>query len=80
METVEAKPNGNPAETAVNQAKAEQAAYPGKSLGFAPIEPPPPPVSAEQEAALHALLDRYMANDITPDQYQAERKKIMAGQ
>ena len=61
-------------------AKPEVTAYPGKALGFNPIEPPPPPVSAEKQAALHALLTRYMANEVTPDQYQAERKKILAGQ
>jgi len=60
-------------------AKPEVTSYPGKSLGFNPVEAPPPPVSAEQEAALHDLLSRYMANEVTPDQYQAERKKIMAG-
>jgi len=52
--------------------------YPGKDLGFKPVQAPPIPVTPEQEAQLHALLQRYIANQITPDQYQAERAKIMA--
>jgi hypothetical protein len=52
--------------------------YLGKGMGLQPMEPPPPPVSATQEAELHALLRKYMANLITPEQYQAERAKIMA--
>src|SRR5579885_42300 len=51
--------------------------WPGKNLGFKPIEPPPPPVTPEQEAQLHALLQQYLANQITPEQYQAERAKIL---
>jgi hypothetical protein len=74
---VKAKSKGKPA---AKPAKPDETVYPGRSLGFNPIAPPPPPVSAEQQAALRSLLDRYMANEITPDQYQAERKKILAGQ
>ena len=77
---VEVKSNTKPAVTAVQQAKPAETDYPGKALGSKAVEAPPPPVSAERAAALHALLARYMANEITPDQYQAERKKILAGQ
>lgn len=77
---VEPKSNNKPAVTAVQQAKPAETDYPGKALGFKPVEAPPPPVSAEQAAALNALLSRYMANEVTPDEYQAERKKIMTGQ
>jgi hypothetical protein len=52
--------------------------FPGKDLGLKPIEPPPVPVTDKQEAELHALLNRYIANEITPEQYQAERAKILA--
>ena len=52
--------------------------YAGKSLGFKPIEAPPPPVSAQKEAELQALLARYMANQISPDEYQKERAAILA--
>ena len=83
----EAKPNKEakvksskkPTAKEAQPAKPEVTTYPGKALGFDPVAAPPPPVSAEQEAALQALLSRYMANEITPDQYQTERKKIMAG-
>jgi general secretion pathway protein D len=36
-------------------------------------------VTPAQEAALNALLSRYMANEISTEEYQAERKKILAG-
>lgn len=45
--------------------------------GFAPVEPPPLPVSSEQEAQLQALLEKYKANQITPEQYQSERAAII---
>jgi len=41
---------------------------------------PPPPVSDEKVQKLNALLQRYEADQITPDQYHAERAKILAGQ
>lgn len=50
----------------------------GTEQGFPPIQPPPPPVSPAQVAQLQALLQKYDANAITPEQYQAERAKIMA--
>ena len=73
------KPSDKSTAKEAQPAKPVATVYPGKALGFNPIEAPPPPVSAEQEAALRALLARYMANEVTPDQYQAERKKILAG-
>jgi hypothetical protein len=51
-----------------------------KNLGLTPIQPPPPPVSAEQQQQLQQLLQRYEADQITPEEYQAERAKIMGGQ
>ena len=54
------------------------AGYAGKTLGFKPIEGPPPPVSAQKEAELQALLARYMANQITPEEYQKGRAAILA--
>ncbi len=53
--------------------------YIGKSLGFQPIEAPPAPVSAQKQAALQSLLSRYMANQISPEEYQKERAAILAG-
>jgi hypothetical protein len=55
------------------------ASYPGKQLGLQPIVAPPLPISVEQQAQLQALLARYDANAITPEQYQIERAKILAG-
>lgn len=42
------------------------------------ITAPPLPVSAEKQAALQDLLSRYMANQISPVEYQQERAKILA--
>ena len=52
--------------------------YPGNELGLKPIEAPPLPISAAKQAQLGALLAKYMANAITPGQYQIERAKILA--
>jgi hypothetical protein len=54
------------------------ASYAGKTLGFKPIEAPVPPVSAQKVAELQALLARYMANQISPDEYQKARAAILA--
>ena len=61
-------------------AKLENAFYPGKDLGLKPIEAPPLPISADKEAQLQVLLDQYMANQVTPDEYQKKREEILAGQ
>jgi hypothetical protein len=47
---------------------------------FAPVVPPPPPVSPEQDAQLQALLEKYKANQISPEQYQNERAAIIGPQ
>jgi hypothetical protein len=52
--------------------------YAGKSLGFKPVEAPPPPVSAQKVAELQTLLAKYMANQISPDEYQKVRAAILA--
>jgi hypothetical protein len=44
-----------------------------------PIAAPDLPISAEKKQQLDALLSRYRADQITPDQYQAERAKILQG-
>jgi hypothetical protein len=45
-----------------------------------PIGAPPLPISSSQQAQLQALLQQYQANQITPEQYQAARAKILGGQ
>jgi hypothetical protein len=45
---------------------------------FTPIQGPPPAVSAAKQQRLDELLRRYMADEITPEQYQEQRAKILA--
>ena len=49
----------------------------GKQPEMRPIVAPPLPISADQQAQLKALLEKYDAGTITPVEYQAERKKIL---
>jgi hypothetical protein len=56
-------------------------AKPVKSqLVFPALEAPPAPVTPEQQQRLSELLQKYQADQITPDQYQAERAKILGKQ
>jgi hypothetical protein len=73
-----AKPVASGAAPVVNPPPVNMS-YAGKSLGLQQITAPPPPVSAQKEAALQALLARYMADQITPEEYQKERAAILAG-
>jgi len=77
--TPPAKPAVPEAAPAVKPPLPANANYPGKSLGLPPYVAPPPPVSAQQEAQLQDLLAKYMANQISPDEYQKERAAILAG-
>jgi hypothetical protein len=52
--------------------------FPGKELGLKPIVAPPLPVSASKAAQLQALLAKYKADQITPDEYQKQRAEILA--
>ncbi len=45
---------------------------------FENITAPPLPITPEKQAELQNLLSQYMANQITPGQYQVQRAKIMA--
>ncbi len=49
-----------------------------KGATVQPLEAPPLPISAEKEQRLQELLTKYKADQITPDQYQKERAKILA--
>jgi hypothetical protein len=49
------------------------------ALNFPPLEGPPLPISSSQHQRLYELLQRYKADQVTPEQYQAERAKILAG-
>ena len=57
--------------------KNNSAVTAGADLGLKPIVAPPLPISAEQQAQLQALLEKYDAGEITPAQYQTERAKIL---
>jgi len=61
--------------TPANQINAN---YPGKELGLKPIVAPPLPISPAKEAQLQGLLEKYKADQITPEQYHTERAKILA--
>jgi hypothetical protein len=73
-----AKPAAPGVAPAVKPPSPANASYAGKTLGFKPIEAPPPPVSAQKEAELQALLARYLANQVSPEEYQKERTAILA--
>ena len=74
--------NGSsPASTAASAASANSnamnpaPAQPGSSE--VRIQAPPPPVSMSKVEQLQGLLNLYMANQITPEQYQQKRAAIM---
>ena len=46
---------------------------------FPPLEGPPLPISSQKQQHLYELLQRYKADQVTPEQYQTERAKILAG-
>jgi colicin import membrane protein len=50
----------------------------GKELGFKPIPQPPLPISAAKQEQLRALLAKYMADQISPAEYQSNRAEILA--
>jgi len=45
---------------------------------FAPILAPPSNLPAAKEARLAELLKKYKADEVTPQEYQTERAKILA--
>jgi hypothetical protein len=81
--TVAAAPKpAEPAPVAV-PAKPPEAPRPvakGKALALAPLAGPASPLSANKQDQLAELLRRYKADEITPEQYHAERAKVLAGQ
>jgi hypothetical protein len=61
--------------SATNQINA---IYTGKELGLKPIESPLLPVTATQQAQLQALLAKYKANQISPEEYYKQRAEVLA--
>jgi hypothetical protein len=45
---------------------------------FAPLEFPPPAVPASKETKLADLLQKYRADQVTPEEYHTQRAKILA--
>jgi hypothetical protein len=78
--TVVTQPPPPPAPTPPPPAAPADVSYPGKDLGLKPIEAPAMPVSADIEAQLQALDAKYMANQISPEEYHKRRAEILAGQ
>lgn len=52
--------------------------YVGQSLGLKPIVAPALPITAGKQARLQALLERYQADQITPEEYHKQRAAILA--
>jgi hypothetical protein len=55
------------------------ATYAEKTPGVNPIGAPPLPISAQKQAELQALLAKYMADQISPEEYHKTRAAIIAG-
>jgi len=60
------------------KAKPEASDYAGKELGMKPIAAPALPISASKEEQLQALLAKYKADQLTPEQYHKQRAAILA--
>jgi hypothetical protein len=52
--------------------------YIGGSLGMKPIPAPPLPISASKDDRLKELLQKYQADQITPEEYHQQRAAILA--
>jgi hypothetical protein len=76
----EAKEAGTQAKA--NKGKAGQtttnAAAATKGATVQALEAPPLPISADKGQRLQELLKKYKADQLTPEQYQKERAKILA--
>jgi hypothetical protein len=61
---------------AAEPAKKQEAQ--ARGVQFDPIPSPALPISAEKQQKLAELNRRYLADEITPDQYHADRARILA--
>jgi hypothetical protein len=71
-------PASQPAVTAPPSAKPAEANYAGKDLGMKPIVAPALPITASKEDRLAALLMKYKADQISPEEYHTQRAAILA--
>ena len=76
--TVAPPPASQPAVTAPPSAKPAEANYAGKDLGMKPIVAPALPITASKEDRLAALLMKYKADQISPEEYHTQRAAILA--
>jgi hypothetical protein len=60
------------------QRRAEKATAANRTTRFPPTEAPPVPFSADKQSRLAELLRKYQADELTPEQYHAERARILA--
>lgn len=73
-----AKTTKAPPQTAASEPKpSAKMAVPALPT-FAPMEPPPLPISADKQRQLAELLEQYKADKVTPDEYQRQRAKILS--
>jgi hypothetical protein len=52
--------------------------YIGRALGLKETAAPALPISAGKEARLQALLEKYKADQLTPEEYHQQRAAILA--
>jgi hypothetical protein len=52
--------------------------YSGKASAFEPMVAPPLPISPDTQAQLQALNAKYMANEISPEEYFKQREEILS--
>ena len=60
------------------KAAQREEGYIGKDLGMKPIAAPTLPISATKEERLQALLAKYKADQISPEEYHKQRAAILA--
>ena len=58
--------------------KASEAYYPGKDLGLKKIDAPALPITASKGERLQALLEKYKADKLSPEDYHKQRSVILA--
>ena len=74
----EKKQKPAPAAAAQQPAKTSEPGYAGKDLGMKPLAAPALPISTSKEEQLQALLAKYKADQISPEEYQKQRAAILA--
>jgi len=73
-----AAPAGQPTAAAPQPATGADKSYAGADLGMKPMTAPASPLSASKEERLAALLTKYKADQISPEEYHQQRAAILA--